>query len=367
MTPVPPSDSPTRSTSPSDPSSFVRDPHKLVAYLIPFPSPTNLPSNIEPPPLRFILYTPPPPPLLKPSRGEKEGLAHKTQRKWQQEVRKAKESDAKVVSWKGVKSRVTKGISWAVDHTTSADLDFVTRIPKDRTESHADPTSTSDGEGKAEMTTTKKTVKLEEMVIVYPTSMNVSSDELRAEFVNSLMRTKSKAERDAVIATGLLPVAAALDWALVFVGWIFGGALEVDGVWAASSINGAKTARSVTKRLASSTKSGDLHHSSNDTLQLSFVPSHRVEVLSSYLLDECIQCDRHAFNRPTHHAVTQDDVLESIGWTPSGQYEEKNWEDESWERDQVREDISGTMKKAAKAWDHWVKLYEKNPKKALKK
>jgi hypothetical protein len=167
---------------------------------------------------------------MKPSEGDKEKLAHKAQRKWQEEVREAKESDAKVTSWKGLKSRVTKGISWAVDHTTSADLDFLTRIPKDgekmplpgngsvspaEEDRHAE-------DGVQEEETTGRTVKLEEMVLVYPPSMGMTPEQLRTEFVNSLMRTKSKAQKDAVIATGLLPVAAALDWALIFVGWIFG-------------------------------------------------------------------------------------------------------------------------------------------------
>lgn len=195
----------------SDPASYVRDPHKLVGYLVPFPAPTNLPHGIPAPPPRFVLYTPPPPPLMKPQEGQKEHMSHKIQRKWQEEVRSAKTTDAKVTSWKGIKGRVTKGISWAVDKTTSADLDFVTRIPKD-----------GDDDDSAEGETTKGTVHLEEMVLVYPETFGVSPERMREEFVNSLMRTKSKAERDSVIATGLLPVAAAADWALIFVGWVFG-------------------------------------------------------------------------------------------------------------------------------------------------
>lgn len=198
---------------PSDPASYIRDPHKLVAYLVPFPPPASLPSRVEALPMRFVLYTPPPPPLLKPTEGTKEDLSHKVQRKWQTEVRDAKESTAKVASWKGIKGRVTKGISWAVERTTSADLDFVTRIPKDGD----DDESGSGGEGE----TTKRTVRLEEMIIVYPPNLGSSID-LRTAFVENLLRTKSKAERDAVIATGLLPVAAALDWAMIFVGWVFG-------------------------------------------------------------------------------------------------------------------------------------------------
>jgi hypothetical protein len=115
-------------------------------------------------------------------------------------------------------------------------LDFLTRIPKDgekmptkstqgsaRTSVSGDSSDGHEDDGVHEGETTNATVKLEEMVLVYPPSIGMSEDQLRTEFINSLMRTKSKAQKDAVIATGLLPVALALDWALVFVGWIFGG------------------------------------------------------------------------------------------------------------------------------------------------
>ncbi|KAK4686182.1 hypothetical protein P7C73_g3947, partial [Tremellales sp. Uapishka_1] len=328
--------------SPDDPASYVRDPHKLIAYLVPFPAPT-LPTSVSPPPLRFVIYTPPPPPLMKPTEGEKEHLSHKVQRKWQNEVKEAKTTDAKVTSWKGIKGKVTKGISWAVDKTTSADLDFVTRIPKNGDDFHGD---SSEGEE------TKRTVRLEEIVMIYPPTMNVSPDELKKSFIDSLMRTKSKAEKDAVIATGLLPVALCVDWALV------------DGVWAASSIKGAKTARSITKRLASSTNSGNLHAASpHETLALTFTPSPQVEPLQSYLTTQCAARDPQMFRGP-NVPRTEADVLEAIGWSPSGQYEEKNWEDDAWERQQVLDDVKETMAKAAKSWDRWVKAYEKNPKKA---
>lgn len=139
----------------------------------------------------------------------------------------------------------------------------------------------------------------------------------------------------------------------------------MDGVWAAASIRGAKTSRSITKRLASSTKSGN-PHSSDDKLSLNFIPSNQVEVLQSYLAYQCAQCDAHMFPL-TNDSVTEEDVLEAIGWQPSDRYEEKNWEDEAWERTQVKEDLRITMNKAAKAWESWVHLYEKNPKKAARK
>ena len=58
---------------PSNPIHYTRDPHKLIAYLIPFPKPRIQASPSSPPvPQRFLIYTPPPPPLSKPAEGEKE-------------------------------------------------------------------------------------------------------------------------------------------------------------------------------------------------------------------------------------------------------------------------------------------------------
>lgn len=94
---------------------YIRDPHKLIAYLVPLPKPNYHKGLLHATdgaevPTRFLIYTPPPPPLSAPAEGEKEAKVHKLQRKWQEEVRSAKQSDAKVASWKGVKGRATKGI-----------------------------------------------------------------------------------------------------------------------------------------------------------------------------------------------------------------------------------------------------------------
>ena len=57
---------------PSSPVHYIRDPHKLIGYLVPFPKPKL--SNVKPEdvPSRFMIYTPPPPPLQKPAEGVKE-------------------------------------------------------------------------------------------------------------------------------------------------------------------------------------------------------------------------------------------------------------------------------------------------------
>lgn len=381
------------------PDEFIRDPHKLIAYLVPLPPPANFNSDTTPPPLRFLTYTPPPPPLVKTpdeDAGKVHKVLHKAQYKWQEEVREAHETDAKVTSWKGFKSRLTKAIDWGMNKTTSADLDFVNRIPSDGDKVHHKPASTSTSAAKAddlkpdvvsddpkrlstdshhvfhddgvhEEETTKATVKLDELVLIYPITMDKTEKEIREEFINSLMRTKTKAQRDAVIATGLLPVSVAVDTLLMFVGWVFGGLFEVDAVWAANSLRGAKTARSVTKRLASSTKSGSVHDS-DESIKLRFVASARAEPLQNYLLGQCLKKDVGMFSRPRGVTIpTGSDVLTAIGWHNSGVYQKTNWEDEAWEREQVEDDLEKTFKKAASAWDKWLMLYEKKPEKALKR
>ena len=353
---------------PSSPIHYTRDPHKLVAYLVPFPKPVI--KGVEPSsiPDRFLIYTPPPPPLSAPAEGEKEDKLHKIQRKWQNEVRAAKTSDAKTASWKGVKSKATKGINWAIGKTTTSNLDFVNRIPGAKSDSHDKHSEDGINEGD----TTHKTVGLEEMVLIYPASYAAPPDQVKAEFINTMMRTKSKAQRDSIIATGLLPVSGAIDL-LATVVWPFGGLLEVDGVWAYSSIRGAKTARSVTKRLTSSTQSGnpqaqtEEQEMAGDKLRLTFTQSPRLEVLNRYLMSRCRDYDHRHFPS-VEMAPTESEVLAAIGWAPSqtgGM--EKNWEDEQWETEEVKEDMRNTLGKASKEWDQWCKAFAKDPEKALKK
>ena len=339
---------------PSSPVHYTRDPHKLIAYLVPFPKPRVQgvdPANI---PDRFLIYTPPPPPLGKPIEGEKEAKLHKVQRKWQEEVRAAKTSTAKTASWKGVKSKATRGINKAMAYTTTSNLDFLGRATGGKSDSEDD--------GVHEGETTHKTVAVEEMVLVHP-PMGMSQDEMRTEFVNTMLRAKTKAQRDAVISTGLMPVAYGIDILATFV-WPFGGLGEIDTVWAYSTIRGAKTARSVTKRLSSSSTTGD-HE--NDKLHLRFEPSQRIEVLRRYLAADCNKTDPKVFPEYTS-APTETDVLEAIGWNPhqSGG-EDKNWEDEQWQMTEVKEDVRLVMHKGAKEWDKWCKLYAKDPEKAMKK
>jgi hypothetical protein len=94
----------------------------------------------------------------------------------------------------------------------------------------------------------------------------------------------------------------------------------------AASYKGAKTARSVTKRLSSSSSG----NASN--LSLKFIPSERSDVLQQYLLEKCIQRDQATFNRQHTAIPSEEDVMRAIEWQASGIYEKTNWEDEAWEK-----------------------------------
>lgn len=341
---------------PSNPIHYIRDPHKLIGYLVPFPKPNLSKVKPEDVPARFMIYTPPPPPLQKPAEGVKEAKLHKVQRKWQEEVRSAKTSTAKTTSWKGLKSRATKGIDWAMNKTTSSNLDFLGRV------------SPAQSDDEHEGDETHKTVGVDEMILNYPPTMQLNDQQMREEFVNTMLRTKSKAQRDTIIATGLMPVGYGIDILATFI-WPFGGLGEIDTVWAYASFRGAKTARSVTKRLSSSQSGAN----DEEKLKLTFAHSQRIEILRRYLEAECHKVDSKLF--PTYAtSPTESDVLEAIGWTPSDrrrksepEQEDKNWEDEQWEMTEVKEDLKNVFAKAAKEWRKWCLLLEKDPEKAMKK
>jgi hypothetical protein len=209
-----------------------------------------------------------------------------------------------------------------------------------------------------------KTVGLEELILIYPSSVPGDEATIREEFVNTMLRSKTKVQKDAVIATGLIPVSAAIDILATFI-WPFSGLLEIDSVWAYSSIRGAKTARSVTKRLHSSSPNDSSHDDAK--LKLTFTPSQRLEVLRRYLAAECQKRDPKLF-RSEGPAPTESEVLEALGWSPSEMGgETRNWEDEQWEISEVKEDLRLTMGKGGKEWDKWCKAFQKDPEKALKK
>ncbi|KAI1794361.1 hypothetical protein LXA43DRAFT_996740 [Ganoderma leucocontextum] len=328
------------------------------------------------------------------------------QRKWQAEVREAKTSRAKAASWKGVKSKATRGIDWAIGRTTTSGLDFLNRVGEDdkvqkkdkdakqedganapaQGEEGFNGVADADGDAKAKA---EETAGLTELVLVYPSTYHDSPDGMRREFVESMMRTKSKAEKDTILATGLLPVAFAIDVLAVII-WPFGGLAEIDSVWAYASFRGAKVARSTTKRLEASEgaeEPADESASQNTgdgtgmgkkgkkskkakkqkQLKLTFTPSTRAQILARYLAARCHDRDPRMFP-PAGGSPTETEMLEAIGWAPSQiGGARKNYQDEQWEISELKDDFRQVMQKGAREWDKWCKAFEKNPKKALKK
>ncbi|RMZ76209.1 hypothetical protein DV738_g5038, partial [Chaetothyriales sp. CBS 135597] len=349
---------------PANPIHTVRDPHKLVAYIVPLPTPTLPQAPTDQVPHHFLLYTPPAPPLKKPTLkpGEKEDKVHMVQRKWQEEVRKAKTSQEKTRSFKGFQHLMVRTTNKAIGLTTSANLDFLSRAGSNpsaepahaRSPAGSRPTTPEQkhsDDGVEVTEESKTTVPVEEILFIYPQSMGTNEAALREEFINTLMRTKSQAQRDSVIASGLVPVGFGIDFLLVVVG----GLGEIATVWAFKSIMGAKTARSISKRLASTEANG------KDQLKISFQPSARVEVLKNYLEAECNRVDPAIFPRKGefHVPPTETQVLDAIGWSPHHTGgETTNWEDEQWEVSEVKEDWKLTMTKGAKEWKKWCHKYE---------
>lgn len=220
-------------------------------------------------------------------------------------------SEAKTTSWAGFRAKLTRGVSKAMAHTTTSNVDFLSRVtpgaspPNSRPHSQGprgekgDADDMYDEDPAHQSHETKKTVEVEEMVFVYSPSMNLTPDQMRAEFINTVLRTKSKAMRDSVIATGLLPVSLAVDIVLIAVSGLF----EVNAVWAYLNIKGAKTARSVSKRLSSSTAAAntvdpekpEAEMQKEDKLKLDFRPAARIDLLTRYLEAECHRVDSNYF------------------------------------------------------------------------
>ncbi|OCL13940.1 hypothetical protein AOQ84DRAFT_75503, partial [Glonium stellatum] len=118
----------TAATTASAPLVHSRAPGQLTAYLIPLPKPRLKGVNPADIPTRFVIYTPPAAPLSKPAPGEKESHWHKTQRKWQEDVRRATIGNASAATWKGVKAKATRAIGKGVAMTKTTNLEFLDRV-----------------------------------------------------------------------------------------------------------------------------------------------------------------------------------------------------------------------------------------------
>jgi hypothetical protein len=468
--------------SSSETLTHFREPGKLTAYLIPLPKPRLKGVNAADIPTRFVIYTPPPPPLSKPAPGEKESHWHKTQRKWQEDVRKATISNASAVTWKGVKAKATRAIGKGVSMTKTSNLEFLDRVSDGAIASAVPRSSSSSGSSTPPASPSRNSIAsldaparnshdrdvnglsangieppprspartasvtrsipaftgcprsakppkhLEALKLVYPPSLALSPDAVRAEFTASLLRTRARSQRDAVVASSLLPLAAAVDVSLILT---FGGLMEVSAVWAHSSIRGARTSKRVAKGLAvgeereremaegrdgagrqeegeevvevrgctcghhtdsfgtaavvrtAKEKGKEKSKEKNPGIALSLAQSPHVEVLRAYLEMQCLRREFAMFPQLDGMSgdVTEEAALEAIGWKPvpraewelevedsKGRVEKlTRAEDEAWQVREAKEDLRRLMKKGAAEWVTWCKAFQKDPEAAKKK
>ncbi|ORY18847.1 hypothetical protein BCR34DRAFT_472772 [Clohesyomyces aquaticus] len=294
--------------SPTEPLQHLREPGKLIAYLIPFPKPRLEGVKLEDIPDRFLVYTPTPPPLSKPALGEKETQWHKNRRQWQEDIRKVMMSNAK---------------------------------PKN----------------------------VEELTLVYPPTFPLAPEQIRTEFVDLLNRTREKSRRDAIISSSLFPVAAALDASLLFT---FGGLTEVSGVWAYTSIRGTMASKKMVKDLnrgeiQTDDKADEEPHiegckskAKKTGINLRMQQSPNIEILRRYLELACLKKDFNMFPQLNQMAgdVNEAAVLDAIGWRPTRR-SGRDLQDEQWQTMAEREDVKRFMKKGAKEWFEFCKAFQK--------
>lgn len=420
-----------------------RLPGKLKAYLIPFPKPRLKGVDMDKVPDRFLVYTPPLPPLSKPAPGEKESHWHKTKREWQEDVRKATLSNASLATWKGMKAKSTILLGKGIDLTRSSNVEFLDRAAEgvishkedEVTSNLTEDTSTADrveldatGPG-AQITPDSnpitecsgrltgedpKPTSLEELTLIYPPTLSSTPEQIREEFVNTLLRTREKSRKEAIVASALFPVAAAVDASLIFT---FGGLMEVSGVWAYTSIRGAKASKKLTRGLSISEEQAaqaqaeaeaeaepevrgcTCGHHEHDFGTPEIVPkvkgkgkkkgidlrmqqSNQIEIMRRYLDLACLKREFNMF--PTIETaagdVNEDTVLEAIGWQPTTrqgrdlEVELKDKvekltpeQDELWQTQDAKADIRRVFRKGAAEWVAWSKAFQKDPEAALKR
>ncbi|KAL1605381.1 hypothetical protein SLS60_004929 [Paraconiothyrium brasiliense] len=433
----------------TSPLKHTRELGKVTAYLIPFPKPRLKGVKPEGIPARFLIYTPPLPPLSKPAPGEKESQWHKTQRLWQEDVRRATMTNASRVTWKGMKAKGTSLINKGVSKSRSSTVEFLDRVsggaitsttqdigehealtptasstigqasdsiqelPASSPAAELSAPSTPSTTGTAtidrppSVSSTRSIPKpntLDSLTLIYPPSLALTPEETRAEFVNSLMRTREQSRNKALVASALLPFAATMDVILLVT---FGGLTQTTGVWAYQNTRGAMASQKMTRGLARSESHNSAaelpahleekgctcgHHEGDfgcaeqvpkadkkgkskskdvDTgITMSIQTSIALEPFTRYLELACLQKSYtmfpHVESAQSSHASdpTEDEILNAIGWAPTRRYgrdldmEEQGGkterlsaeQDEEWQRREAREDIERVVRKAAAEW-----------------
>ena len=419
-----------------------REAGKLTAYLVPLPKPRLRGIKPEDIPNRFMIYTPPLPPLSKPAPGEKESPWHKTQRTWQEDVRKARFSNASKATWRGMKAKTSHLLGKGVNLTRSTNMEFLDRvsggaitsatedaewpdvndaastIPSLTSTSTAsvpdsDPTATCPK--RASTTSLDKGSKpkdLEQLTLIFPPSLDLTPEQIRAEFVESLLRTRDKARKDAIVASSLIPFAATVDVVMTL-----GSLTSASSVWAYQSIKGSITSKKVTDGLliTAEAEGADIteepetigctcgHHENDfgaatqvpkdkgkgkkkEGINLHMQQNSHIEIFKRYLSIACLNKEYLLFPQVEEMVgdVDEEAILQAIGWLPTRrqgrdlelEFKDRTEnltpeQDEEWQRHEAKEDIKRLCEKAAKEWVAWCKNFSKgfgkDPEAAAKK
>lgn len=308
---------------------YSRNATRVMAYMIPLPQPlrNGVPQDV---PQRYMLYMPPAPDLLKPTEtGTKERKRDKAVRRWQQEVRKAKTFNGKVVSLGGIQSVSIRGAVWVLSVIKPSDVTFLSRVPR-------------------------KSVK--SLILIHPEGpATQSTDDMFHNVKGELSRTKSRTKRDFWIGTALLPITFTIDLIIP----VFGGLSEVNMVWMAVNASAWMTANKVITKLRpaqggfpahretngammlrrshtvdGSTGAGQARDSNDEhntterggakekekykdkTIQMVFQPSPAMDLMRRYVEEACHKRNSDAFPSPGGYVPGEAEVLASMGWTP---------------------------------------------------
>lgn len=309
---------------------YSRNPTRVMAYMIPLPQPLKN-GILQDVPQRYMLYMPPAPDLLEPTdKNIKERKRDKAVRRWQQEVRKAKTYNGRVVSLGGIHSASIRGAVWVLSIIKPSDVTFLSRVPR-------------------------KSVK--SLVLIHPEGPSTrSTDDMFHNVKGELSRTKSRTKRDFWIGTALLPMTFTIDLIIP----VFGGLSEVNMVWMAVNASAWMTANKVVNKLrpaqgafpayqehegammlrrshtvdgSTSTgqaregndghetneKGGGAKHKNEDkdkTIQMVFQPSPAMDLMKRYVEEACHKRNRDAFPSPGGYVPGEAEVLASMGWSP---------------------------------------------------
>lgn len=307
---------------------YSRDATRVMAYMIPLPQPLKN-GVVQDVPPRYMLYMPPAPDLLKPTdKTTKERKRDKAVRRWQQEVRKAKTYNGRVVSLGGIQSVSIRGAVWVLSIIKPSDVTFLSRVPR-------------------------KSVKT--LVLIHPEGPRTqSTDDMFHNVKSELSRTKSRTKRDFWIGTALLPFTFTIDLIIP----VFGGLSEVNMVWMAVNASAWMTANKVVNKLrpaqggfpasqeqdgammlrgshavdgstGSGQARGDDGYKTNEkggaqyteedkdkTIQMVFQPSPAMDLMRRYVEEACHKRNPDAFPSPGGYVPGEAEVLASMGWSP---------------------------------------------------